>query len=252
VGKQIRSVSVQANGKILVVGDFDSWGGFDRRGIVRLNEDGTVDGSFTPGAGAEHSLPGSAALFGSAQQAMPLPDGKILLRGDFSHYNGVVITGQRFVGASALPVLIQLNADGTRDFSFSQLAGASVNDFTLAADGTIMINGFVAADSDGCLSLFRLTASTFSPVWQRYMSVGNITSLSYSPDARFIALGTQDGRIVVVDGDHPEKKSEVTSGLRWLNISWLGTFQNAEGGGGSMLLANSRFGARSLDLHQSN
>ena len=47
------SVAVQSDGKVLVAGDFDRFNGVDRRGIVRLNNDGSVDQSFNPGSGAD-------------------------------------------------------------------------------------------------------------------------------------------------------------------------------------------------------
>src|SRR5437764_856618 len=51
VGGNVVSLAVQADGKILVGGDFTTLGGQSRTGIGRLNIDGTLDASFNPGAG---------------------------------------------------------------------------------------------------------------------------------------------------------------------------------------------------------
>src|SRR5437899_6799903 len=45
----VSSLAVQADGKILVGGDFTTLGGQSRIGIGRLNADGTLDTSFNPG-----------------------------------------------------------------------------------------------------------------------------------------------------------------------------------------------------------
>src|SRR5262245_62050081 len=44
------AITVQADGKILVGGTFTSLGGLPRTNLARLNVDGSVDPSFTPGA----------------------------------------------------------------------------------------------------------------------------------------------------------------------------------------------------------
>src|SRR5437899_12464407 len=47
----VSSLAVQADGKILVGGDFTTLGGQSRIGIGRLNADGTLDTGFNSGAG---------------------------------------------------------------------------------------------------------------------------------------------------------------------------------------------------------
>ena len=44
--------AVQADGKVLIVGNFTSYNGAARQRIARLNSDGTVDTGFNPGTGA--------------------------------------------------------------------------------------------------------------------------------------------------------------------------------------------------------
>src|SRR5947209_8589203 len=88
----VYSLAVQADGKILVGGDFTTLGGQSRSYVGRLNVDGTLDISFNPGAGDfVHSL---------AVQA----DGKILVGGGFTALGGQSRTN---IG--------RLNADGTLD-----------------------------------------------------------------------------------------------------------------------------------------
>jgi uncharacterized delta-60 repeat protein len=72
----VYSLAVQADGKILVGGNFTTLAGQTRTNIARLNADGTLDSGFDPGADGEvNSL---------AVQA----DGKILVGGHFTTLGG--------------------------------------------------------------------------------------------------------------------------------------------------------------------
>ncbi|MBI4646394.1 MAG: T9SS type A sorting domain-containing protein [Bacteroidia bacterium] len=64
--------------KIIIGGDFTSYDGTAINRIARLNADGTLDGTFNPGTGAN----------GSVRTTSIQNDGKIIIGGDFSSYNG--------------------------------------------------------------------------------------------------------------------------------------------------------------------
>jgi uncharacterized delta-60 repeat protein len=76
--KGVRPMVVQPDGKILTSGDFTSFSGASRNHLTRLNSDGTLDTSFDVGSGANDYV-GAIAL---------QPDGRILIGGRFSTYNG--------------------------------------------------------------------------------------------------------------------------------------------------------------------
>jgi uncharacterized delta-60 repeat protein len=76
VGCMVYSLAVQADGKILVGGEFTTLGGQTRNRIGRLNADGTLDASFNPGA--------SSAIYSLAVQT----DGKVLVGGTFTNLGG--------------------------------------------------------------------------------------------------------------------------------------------------------------------
>ena len=73
------SVAVQPDGKPLLVGQFNGVNGISRGRIARLNTDGSLDASFYPGVGT------GGIIYAVALQ----PDGKLLLGGEFSEYDGV-------------------------------------------------------------------------------------------------------------------------------------------------------------------
>jgi uncharacterized delta-60 repeat protein len=117
----VLSMALQADGKILVGGWFDTLGGQPRDGIGRLNPDGTLDSAFNPGAGA--SYPGVSSL---AVQA----DGKILVGGYFTT-----------LGGQPRNNLGRLNPDGTVDSTFNSGANYTVSSLAVQADGKILVGG---------------------------------------------------------------------------------------------------------------
>ncbi|MGF6214449.1 IPTL-CTERM sorting domain-containing protein [Comamonas sp. 4034] len=130
VNSPVRSIVVQPNGKILVGGYFTSFDGVPRSYLVRLNTDGTQDGSFA-------ALPNN-----QVEDIKLLADGKIVIAGSFTQVQGTSIRG-----------VARLNADGTLDNTFVPNAnnpaapnGSSgglfpVYQIAIQADNKIVVNG---------------------------------------------------------------------------------------------------------------
>ena len=119
----VYSTLIQPDGKILIGGYFTSYNGTPRNRIARLNTDGTLDTSFTPGTGAD-----DAGVLAFALQ----PDGKIIIGGEFTSYNGTPRNR-----------IARLNTDGTLDTSFDPGIGSDNNIYGVAflSDGKIIIGG---------------------------------------------------------------------------------------------------------------
>jgi uncharacterized delta-60 repeat protein len=174
----IYSIAVQSDGKILIGGWFTEWNGAPLNRIVRLNSDGTDDTTFSTNIGtAANSFIQSIAV---------QSDGKILIGGFFSSWNGVSHSR-----------IVRLNSNGTRDTTFSTNIGTAANDqiFSVAvqSDGKIVIGGWfpswngttvqriVRLNSDGT----RDTAFTVN------------TGTGFSDNVQSVAIQT-DGKIVIV------------------------------------------------------
>jgi uncharacterized delta-60 repeat protein len=129
VGKQGQAfaVAVQSDGKIIVGGVFNSYGGVSRNGLVRVNADGSLDPTFNPGTGID-----SGGFHGISKIAIQ-PDGKIVVAGGFTEFNGV---GRKNI--------LRLNSNGSLDTSFNPGSGTDFELSTLAlqSDGKILIGGF--------------------------------------------------------------------------------------------------------------
>ena len=125
---EVRAVVVQPDGKVLVGGSFTSYDGnaAAANGVLRLNADGSRDASFNPGG---------SGLGGQAYALVLQADGKVLVGGSFTSYNG---------GAAPDNVL-RLNADGSLDTSFngggSGVGGGTVYALGVQANGKVVVGG---------------------------------------------------------------------------------------------------------------
>ncbi len=120
----VYSIAVQSDGKSLIGGDFTHYNGQARGRLARLNGDGSLDTAFlATGAGAD------GAVAPIAMQG----DGKIMIGGGFTQFNGVP-RGH----------VARLNSDGSLDNAFlSSGAGAdsAVVAIAVQSNGKIMIGG---------------------------------------------------------------------------------------------------------------
>lgn len=170
----VSAITLQSDGKILVGGDFTTFGGTTHNRIVRLNSDGSLDSSFTPSSGANSTI----------KAMIVQPDGCIVICGIFTSFNGVSRSG-----------IARINADGSLDTSFDPGAGLSFsNGYTLArqTDGKIIVGGFfqkvngvtrgniARLNSDGSLDNSFATGSGAS---------GWIESLQLQPDGNIVIAG---------------------------------------------------------------
>ena len=120
---EVVTIAIQSDGKILVGGGFLSYNGTGANGIIRLNTDGSIDGTFVDGSGFNGTV-----LTISIQS-----DGKILVGGVFTDYDG---TGAKNI--------IRLNSNGSIDNTFVYGTGfnALVRIITIQPDGKILVGGY--------------------------------------------------------------------------------------------------------------
>jgi uncharacterized delta-60 repeat protein/CSLREA domain-containing protein len=121
VSQTVHALARQPDGKVIIGGAFIFYNGVSRNRIARINSDGTLDTSFNPGTGADNLV-----------QVITLqPDGKILIGGSFTNYNG-----------SGRTRIARLNQDGTLDLTFFGGAPTDVvRAIAVQPDGKILIAG---------------------------------------------------------------------------------------------------------------
>jgi uncharacterized delta-60 repeat protein len=115
-------ITQQSDGKMIYVGYFTSYAGVAANRIIRLNTDFSIDDTFVYGTG-----------FNGETNAVAIqPDGKILVGGNFTSYNG-----------TARNRIVRLNTDGSLDTTFGIGTGfnASVWAITIQPDNKILVAG---------------------------------------------------------------------------------------------------------------
>ncbi len=126
----VYSIVNQADGTILVGGNFIGYNNIISRGIAKLNVDGTLNSSFSTGIGFNNSNY-EGIIFSIVNQS----DGKILVGGAYEQYNGVYRNS-----------LVRLNPDGTIDLTFNAPGSglnpvSAVHALAIQADGKILVGG---------------------------------------------------------------------------------------------------------------
>ena len=170
----VNAIVQQSDGKLILVGNFTTFAGVASVRIVRLNQDGSRDGSFITGTGA------NSEIFGLAIQ----PDGKIIIAGSFTSFNG-----------TPLNRLARLNTDGSLDNSFQ--IGTGLNNpgrvIKLAPDGKIYVGGDFSFYNQNFVSeLVRLLPDgTYDAFFNNSLGgTGIVYALQLLPDGRLLAGGT--------------------------------------------------------------
>ena len=117
----VKSLALQADGKVIIAGSFSAVDGVARIRVARLNADGSLDDTFNPDG--PNKWVDVVAL-----QA----DGKVLIGGGFDK-----------VGSTTRVRIARLDIGGKLDASFDPGAGASANVNALAvqADGKVLVGG---------------------------------------------------------------------------------------------------------------
>ena len=122
----LTAFAVQSDGKIVIGGYFDTWNGTTVNRIVRLNSDGTRDTTFTTNTGT--------AANDNIKTLAIQSDGKILLGGDFTTFNGTTVN--RIARLSSAGVL-----ETTFDTNTGTGASGGVHSLAIQSDGKIVIVG---------------------------------------------------------------------------------------------------------------
>ena len=167
----IFTTAIQSNGKIIIGGEFSSYNGTTINRIARLNTDGTLDATFNIGTGVNYDV------YSTAIQN----DGKIIIGGEFTSYNGTVINH-----------IARLNTDGTLDATFNTGIGLNsyINAITIQSDGKIIIGGdFTSYNGIARNRIARLNADGTLDV--SFNSGTSVNSYVYSTSVQ------SDGKIII-------------------------------------------------------
>ena len=168
----VSSIAVQADGKILIGGNFTKIGGLPRNYIARLNADGTLDTGFN--ANIENGSVSSIAVEG---------DRKILIGGSFTT-----------IGGETRNYIARLYADGTLDTDFNpDILNGSVNSIAVqAADGKILIGGLfttIGGETRNYIAQLNAADGSLDTGFNANIENGNVGSIALQADGRILIGG---------------------------------------------------------------
>lgn len=189
----------QADGKVLVGGHFTAYHGVSAGFCNRVSSAGATDAAFQVGSGASSIV----------RSIIVQPDGKILLAGSFTMFNGTMSTR-----------IVRLNANGTVDAGFATGSGANsiVHTMALQADGKILIGG-----------LFNLFNGTSRNRVARLLTNGTL-DLGFD-----IGVGAND--VVRALATLPDGDILVGGGFTQFDTSMRGRLVKLDGGDGNVALS---------------
>jgi uncharacterized delta-60 repeat protein len=119
----IYALALQSNGRIVIGGSFNTYAGTARTNIARVNSNGTIDGTFNPGAGAGGT--------GNSVNALGLQsDGRVIAAGDFTTFDGI-----------ARKYVARLDTNGVVDLTFNAEPNLTVRSLVVQTDDRLVIGG---------------------------------------------------------------------------------------------------------------
>lgn len=245
------TMTLQPDGKLLVGGKFVGYNGLGRRGIVRINTDGSADASFQTGLGASYTFQGASG---------PTYDYPAMVRAIVVQANGKIVLGgyfERFNGINKKNIA-RLNSDGTLDATFNSgqgvhhasygpqnnLESAGVFSFTALAGQKILISGqFMSYDNTMAKCLARIY-----PDGNMDLSFNAITSFDGSVNCSVVQ---PDGKILV-GGSFTKYYTNNKRGLVRLNTD--GTLDSSFAIGSGIYTTNNVFdlSVRSIAIQPDN
>ena len=168
-GFSVNAIAVDGRGRIYIGGSFRDVEGVKRPNIARLNADGSLDQSFDPGEGATgttypYRLP-------SVDRIALLPDGSLIVAGNFTRYDGTPCDGLVRVADDSEWIALDPHLAAAIRETLEHLGGALsredlalLSDLNLAGRSICSLEGLDHAVNLRTLNLTRNRVSDLGPI----------------------------------------------------------------------------------------
>lgn len=147
----VRGVSAQADGDLVISGDFSSYNGIARPRLARLNADGSLDTAFNPGSG-----PAMLSIFNTVNVAgvVPSDNGTVIVVGRFDTFSGW-----------PSPNSVRLTSTGAIDTQWAtpRATSSTFSRIFALSDGSLFVVGSLSLPSGTSVSLARLLSGSYPP-----------------------------------------------------------------------------------------
>ena len=206
----VNTIEIQSDGKILVGGDFTYFNSTLALRLVRLNADGTLDTLFTTNMGF--------GLLGSVHSIKQQVDGKILVGGSFTNFDGQTVGN-----------FIRLNSDGTMDTLFYLESGTGFNgvvySIELESIGATLVGILVGGSFTNFNGISKSRIQRLNPDGSNdiYFSAGSGFTGGFLPAVYDIAIDNQlrilaGGKFDNLNGAFSSKLARIVK-TEWLEIT---------------------------------
>ena len=165
---RVIALALQTDNKLLIAGSFNSFGGTPRKGLARLNNDGSLDTSFVPWSFA----------YGDIQALAVQPDGRILIGGSFYSTN-----------VPAHNNLCRLTPEGNLDTSFNPVLSGTVKTIVVQPDGRILAGGYLWSSSYANIVRLWHNGSRDTTFGPSLTTSDMVNVLALQPDGRVLVGG---------------------------------------------------------------
>lgn len=169
----ITSQNIQSDGKILIGGYFDIYDGVGRKNLIRFNQDGTLDSSFSTGIGTGAN--------NYINDIVIQPNSQMIIGGYFTAYNGIV-----------RKKIARIDVNGNLDVSFNPEFSLSseIKLLALQNDGKIFVAGiFGNVNNTQTKPLVRLNSDGSLDSSFNFFKTGGIKSLAIQTDGKVLVGG---------------------------------------------------------------
>ena len=205
----IESVIIQLDGKILVGGHFKKFNDMPFAGLVRLNQDGSIDASFNIKEG-----------FDKYVYAIALQSNKIIVGGSFLTFNKV-----------SQKRILRLNSDGSLDATFQSGAGFSKGDvraILVQPDDRILVGGSFSGTYNTIASsrLIRLLPSGLYDNSFVAPSNNTLFAMKFDEDYRLM-IGGNFNSVSGISKHRIARLKLCVNTTAWDGISWSNGYPSA-------------------------
>ena len=173
----VQIITIDTNNKILVGGTFSQFNGQTKSGLVRLNQDGTLDPTFSGlTTGFTDGLDGFVLTFEIVEW-----NDKYYVSGDFGSYEGVPCTD-----------VVRLNQNGSLDTSFNPFSGFSGGRITamgVQSDGKPIIS----SSTDRVIYRLNLDGSLDATFTAYTSGLADVQTIEILPDDKILFGGRVGG-----------------------------------------------------------
>ncbi len=217
VNGTVHAASVQADGKVVIGGQFSTVRGLARTNLARLNADGSGDSAFVPGISLQHAVravvaqPNGKLLIGYDQELYGIarlnPNGSADSQFNANAYaaiasaqpffwykvSSIVLQPDERVVLAGGEKILRLNSDGTLDSAFDAKVLGSVSATALQTDGKLLIAGYLTdpAQNTAFFGVARLLPNgAIDASFDSTASSGSaINAIAVQPDGRVLLAG---------------------------------------------------------------